>query len=638
MCGIFGWIGAEPEFARDAVACMSRVLAHRGPDDEGFEMGRGWGLGFRRLSILDLSPQGHQPMSYADARYWIIFNGEIYNYVELRRKLERAGETFSSSSDTEVLLRMLARYGPQALGQLNGMFALAFVDTERRTFLLARDRLGVKPLYCLEQNGLRFASELKALLAWHDAPRELNRDAALDFLALGYLPNETCILNKYFKLPPGHYLAGEMDAPAQARLVPYWNLQINPEFEGSPLGAPQLEELENLLADAVSIRLRSDVPVGIFLSGGMDSGLVAVLAARAKQGTRPLALTVGFDNAEYDESEFARAVTTRAELEHRIIKQQPATLADLDRLAWFFDEPFGDPSALPTLALCQAARKHAVVFLSGDGGDEAFGGYRRYIETLRLKWLTHLPKFVGAGAQKIAGMLDPRSARAFQLCKSSLPDSGFAASFDIMIQDPALRTILSPEMQSRLPRAAAALWERWASSRGACLTARQQALDYALYLPDDILVKMDRASMAHSIEVRSPFLDYRLVEWAARLPRATLLNQHQGKLPLRAIGARSLPPEVLRGAKRGFGVPLQDWFRKPAGQNLVQERLVGAHARPRDLWDPRGIETLLATHQLPTARDFGFHFWRVLAFDAWARQYLESPRKFEPLAAVSFVE
>jgi len=621
MCGICGWIGHDDANARAATERMTDLLYHRGPDDLGFGEGEGWGFGFRRLSILDLSPQGHQPMWSPDRRFIIVFNGEIYNYVELRRAMEREGELFRSGSDTEVLLRLLSKRGASALSQLNGMFALAFIDTHQRTFLLARDRLGVKPIYyTVTGKSLRFASELKALLAWPDARRDMDPLAVAEYMALGYLPSETSILSGYKKIPPGHLMQGSIDAPEKSIPVPYWHVSLNSIEESRSLSTDELEELEELLRDAVRIRLRSDVPVGVFLSGGIDSGVVAALSAQASDRP-PLALTVGFTEQELDETTLARETAEHIGLEHRVVLQQQGSLADLDRLAWFFDEPFGDPSALPTFAMCEAAKKMATVYLSGDGGDEAFGGYRRYIEGLRFQGLLNAAGKAAWGMRTIARFLPITSLHHYRLLKLGLPDQGGAAAFDELPHDPATRLVLNPSLQALSDQASRPLWSRWAASRGAQLTSRQQHLDYNLYLPDDVLVKVDRASMAHSVEVRSPFLDYRLVEWAARLPRSALLNTQEGKLPLRALGKRLLPNRVNRGVKRGFGVPLEEWFRQPAGIALVNERLISQEAKRFGFWDRAGVSRILAEHQSERGRSFGGLFWRMLMLDAWARHY-----------------
>ncbi len=635
MCGIAGWLGEAPADAQALAARWHALLSHRGPDDTGFAAGAGWGLGFNRLSILDLSVLGHQPMQSTDGRYQIVFNGEIYNYLELRAVLVADGEQFRGDSDTEVLLHLLAREGAGALPQLNGMFAFAFIDTVARRFLLARDRLGQKPLYYHRRAGqLRFASELKALLAWPDAAPQLDEQAVMTYLALGYLPTEQCIFHSYQKLPAAHYLSGSLDAPEDAQLVRYWKLNINGAQEqaqtrngnAAPISERTLAELTDLFSDAVHIRLRSDVPVGIFLSGGIDSGLVATLAGQVHSGTPPTAFTVSFAEAAYDEAALATLVAKQAGLPQVIVPQQANDLQALDRLAWFYDEPFGDPSALPTMALCAAAAAHATVFLSGDGGDEAFGGYRRYLEAQRYPWLLRLPGPVAQGVQLLARTLPRFSALRYQLAKSAQSQGRFAAAFDETPVDPVLALLLNDHGQRNRDDAGSPIWQRWARAGSAdeALLARQQRLDYDLYLPDDILVKMDRASMANSIEVRSPLLDYRLVEWAAQLPRHSLLNGNLGKLPLRSLGERLLPPAVQQGRKRGFGVPLDAWFREPGGIEFARSRLLASEAKRRGLWDVAGTEALLHAHQSQRGRNFGTWIWRLLMLDAWARHYVDT--------------
>ncbi len=624
MCGICGWFGGYPDGGPAVTERMAALLRHRGPDDDGFEYGQGWGLGFRRLSILDLSQLGHQPMRSPDGRYWLVFNGEIYNYLELRKELEQLGEVFHSGSDTEVLLRLLARHGTDALGKLNGMFALAFVDTMDRTFLLARDRLGVKPLYYTIQNGgLYFASELKALLSRPNAPRQIDPIAVIEYIALGYLSSERCIFSGYSKLPPGHMLTGSLDRPEQARPNAYWRLRLSDASADRTMTADEMEFMHNLLLDAVRIRLRSDVPLGVFLSGGIDSGLVAAVAAQVSDRP-PLALTVGFSEKEADETELASATARRLGLEHRVMVQRPGDLNDIDRLSWFYDEPFGDSSALPTFTLCEAASQHATVFLSGDGGDEAFGGYRRYMEGVRHEPAIRLAGLAAWGLQSVARFVPEMTLTHHRLRRLGLPDHGAAAAIDHDLpNDPAIWMVIHPDMRNLAPQAGRPIWERWNASRGASLTTRQRQLDYDLYLPDDVLVKVDRASMAHSIEVRSPFLDYRLVEWAAKLPRSALLNTKEGKLPLRMLAARLLPETVERGVKRGFGVPNGSWFRQPAGIAMVRERLLSVEAQQLGLWSSDGVEHILKLHQSSRSRDFGLLLWRLLMLASWANHYLD---------------
>ncbi len=622
MCGFYGAIGHEAATVHEVQHALSRLLAHRGPDDEGFEQGDGWVLGFRRLSILDLSPAGHQPMSCAGRKHWLVLNGEIYNYVELRRELEKKGERFNSGSDTEVLLRLLMRDGTAALNKLNGMFAFAYVNTEDRSFIIARDRLGVKPLFFLRRKGeFRFASELKALLAWPDATREINAEALAEYLAVNYLPSEQCIFKGYEKLRPATYLAGSLDRPDEAAPRRYWQIELNDACGAKAVSEQQLDELEVLLHDATRIRLRSDVPVGVFLSGGIDSGLVAAFAGRSAP-MKPLALTVAFSEEEYDETGLATQTALHVGLPQEVIRQSPGDLQMIDEIAWY-DEPFGDASALPTFLLCKTAARHATVFLSGDGGDEMFGGYRRYIEARRYAPVARAMRLLHAVGSAVASHLSPLSSTRYRLAKTLLDDDGYAAAFDGVPNDPVMTLIAGDALAESVGNAGASIWRRWQTTHATPLLARQQRLDITHYLPDDILVKVDRASMAHSIEVRSPFLDYRIVEWAARLPRSVMLNGRCGKLPLRALAARMLPPNVQLGPKRGFGVPLDDWFRTEGGRAFVVERLLSDRARTRGWWNAEAVRRVLGVHTQGRGRQFGALLWRLLMLDAWARYYVD---------------
>lgn len=623
MCGIFGYIGFSPDSLEEIVVRISSLLRHRGPDDYGFESGDGWGLGFRRLSILDLSELGHQPMSTPDGRYWLVFNGEIYNYVELKKILEQQGEKFRGTSDTEVLLRLLAIYGPAALAQLNGMFALVLVDTQKRTFLLARDRFGKKPLYYYVDKGqLRFASELKGLLAWPNSPREVNPLAIAQYFTFDYLPYSTCIFNGYYKLPHAHYLLGSLDDPEKFEIKPYWQFEINGDEFGE-FSESQLEELHDLLTDATRIRLRSDVPVGFFLSGGIDSGLVASIASRLPSGGDLRALTVSFDEMEYDEAVHAQTTANHIGMEQKIIYQHSGGLSDVDKIAWFFDEPFADPSVIPTFNLCKIASDYGTVFLAGDGGDETFGGYRKYVRDLKYQITHSFSPSVSAAIETISKFLPPFSSLRYRIAQKSLPDGGYSAAYNREPVDPVFQLLLPENFRSLSRKTGQPFWNQWHRYSNLSIMARWQKLDYEFYLPDDILVKVDRASMAHSIEVRSPFLDYRIVEWAARLPRSVLLNTKEGKLPLRKLAGILLPQAIQSGKKRGFGAPLDAWFRQPKGQSFVRERLLSERARRRGLWNHTHVEKLLLAHQSDTGRDFGDWLWSLLVLDAWARYYLD---------------
>jgi asparagine synthase (glutamine-hydrolysing) len=360
----------------------------------------------------------------------------------------------------------------------------------------------------------------------------------------------------------------------------------------------------------------------VFLSGGIDSGIVATLAGRSAS-TKPLALTVAFGEEDYDESSLATETARHAGLPQQILRQSPADMHLIDEIAWYFDEPFGDASALPTYMLCKAASGYATVFLSGDGGDEAFGGYRRYIEAYRHRRFMKNVQLLRPLAASVAAAMPVYSKLRYRLTKTALPDDGYAAAYDGIPNDPVLTQLAGPALHDAMRDSGRSLWSRWQESRNAHLLARQQHLDLMHYLPDDILVKVDRASMAHSIEVRSPFLDYRIVQWAARLPRSVMLNGGMGKLPLRTLAARMLPARVVGGEKRGFGVPLDEWFRQEEGRAFVVERLCSERARARGWWSVEAVRRLLAIHAAARGRQFGGLLWRLLMLDAWARYYVD---------------
>lgn len=635
MCGLFGEFGPDTLTQTDALASISGTLHPRGPDDEGLASGNGWMLGFRRLAILDLSQAGHQPMRSPDGRYVLVFNGEIYNYRELRSGLEETGERFASGTDTEVLLRLLALKGAAAtLALVNGMYAFALVDLKERRFVLARDRLGVKPLVIhATRRGLRFASELKALLAWPDALRELDRQALADYLATGYVAGERSILNGYVKLPPGHLAEGSLDAP---RIVSqrYWQVDIRPGREGSVRMESAADALDALLADAVTLRLRSDVPMALLLSGGIDSGLVAAHAAATE--SPPLALVVGTRMSQNgtgrdpsDETDIARATARHLGLTLAELDLGPDDLSDVDAISRVYDEPFADPSAMAMMRICALARGSATVLLSGDGGDEAFGGYRRYLEAARHGWLTAVPPAVRRMAWAMGrSVLPPR--QVYQLAKATLPGDLMGAVFDGMglMRDELVRAVLPADLAGTGADVTAAVAQAWGRNAARDLMSRQRAFDYRQYLPDDVLTKTDRASMFASTELRSPFLDYRIVEFAAGLPNDLLRDERHGKLVLRHIASKRLPAVLTHAPKRGFTVPVGTWLRRPAGAAMLRERLL--ERSDGTLWRTEGVRRVIDIH-VSGRRDCGDILWRLLILESWARHYLK-PGQLEAAA------
>jgi asparagine synthase (glutamine-hydrolysing) len=568
MCGILGLL--EPKgltVAPSAFDLARDTQLHRGPDDARTYRDDYCALGFRRLAILDLSEQGAQPMRASGGAVVIAFNGEIYNFRELRSELERAGHVFRSHSDTEVLLALYLRHGRAFLPILNGMFAFAIYDRERGELLLARDRFGEKPLFIARRPGrIAFASEARALRALPGFSAELSKQAVGAYLRLGFVGGHQCVWRDVAKLPAGYsvvYRCGEdrMEEP-QA----YWTLPspFQPRRRGD-----LLDELGALLDESVAWRLRADVPLGCFLSSGIDSSLVAEAAAR--QSTRPVsALTVRFPGWEDDEEPVARETARRLGLDHHVVSLKEMRLDQLPALAGHFDEPFADASMLPTALVCRLARSKFTVALSGDGGDEAFAGYDNHVRSIRLAWTDRVPRAL----RRFAG----------STIRAMSPDDSRPARFGWRLAQAGGRWGLGAKLYPAEQWIGDAVTAEFAVSAhdlcagfGAALGAgREEMVDEAqrtdlrVYLPDDVLVKSDRMSMLASLEVRAPFLDHRLVEFGLSLPSELRASPECGKLLLRQLARkRGLPDAVSGGRKRGFGLPLHAWiFRGPEARAL----------------------------------------------------------------------
>jgi asparagine synthase (glutamine-hydrolysing) len=561
MCAIFG-------FCSDSVTDLpSRLLErcrdtlrHRGPDTAGSFQDRGLYFGFRRLAILDLSPEGNQPMSSADGRYTLIFNGEIYNFLELRAELQSQRDVFRGRSDTEVLLHLCARQGTHCLERLNGMFAFAIYDKLERTVLLVRDRLGVKPLFYWRQGKtFAFASEVRALRELPRFPRDVNPEALALYFRLGTVPEWTSIYPNVSKLPPGCWMRYRLDTGTTEGPTPYWDLPPVGEEEGKT-EQEWIDEIEALLWDATRIRLRSDVPLGVFLSGGIDSGLVAAAASRQAKGL--CSLTVGFPGEREDETALALASAQHLGLNPMTRNLDlPEGLEALPRIMAHFDEPFSDTSALPTSMVCKEARRNFTVVLSGDAGDEAFGGYANHVRAWKWRHLESLSR----GCRQASGSLlasatarDSRSRLFFRCLGQQVGRFGVGGKFRPFQDWPD--ECLKAEFNLRPERVVEAYNEHLPKWTGASSLDLAQRTDLRLYLLQDILIKVDRMSMLHSLEVRSPFLDYRLVELGLRIPSRLRVKNGCNKYLLRQLAVRHLPKAVCRAPKRGFRIPLFSWL------------------------------------------------------------------------------
>jgi len=621
MCGIAGIadVGGRPADAR-LLRAMTSVQAHRGPDGEGFVCRGPVGLGHRRLAIIDLAT-GDQPMANDDESVWIVFNGEIYNFRELRQDLEARGARFRTSSDTEVILRAYEAFGPECVRRLRGMFAFAILDERTRRLVLARDRAGIKPLvYSWNGQRLIFASELKAILEDPSFPRTIARNGLGDYLTHHYVPAPHTIFSAARKLPPASILVLPLDggAPVVSR---YWSLRFEPA--AATTEAEWIEGLRHHLDQAVRSHMVSDVPIGAFLSGGVDSSTVVALMARAS--TSPIrTFAIGFEESGFDELEYARQVATRYATEHHEYVVTPKALEVLPKLVWHFDEPFADSSAIPTYYVSQITRQHVTVALSGDGGDENFAGYRRYARALEL-WTR------GRG---LAGLLRPLialTARVLpvgapgQAYASLLAADGVAQYFHLVTYERAetLRRLLSEDWrgvaESAADPAAFARLERELGSPD-YVSALQQ-IDIRTYLPDDILTKVDRVSMAVSLEARVPLLDHVLMEYAATIPSSLKLRAGTGKYLLKRAMADYLPEGILRRRKMGFGVPMGAWLRGEL-RDYAHDVLLSKAARERGVFRTSEVERLLRVHD-SGRRDWSARLWALLCFELWMRTWVD---------------
>jgi asparagine synthase (glutamine-hydrolysing) len=623
MCGIVGAVdlkGAR-EIDRDLVQRMNSVQLHRGPDEGDTYFEPGVGLGHRRLAIIDLS-SGQQPLFNEDRSVVVVYNGEIYNYAGLVTELQAAGHTFRTHCDTEVIVHAWEEWGADCVRRFNGMFAFALWDRNRRTLFMARDRLGKKPLYYarLPDGRLLFASELKSLLEERALSRQLDERAVEDYLAFGYVPDPRTILKGVYKLPPAHSLVCERNGPS-SEPVAYWDVAFAPVAMSSL--ADVETEVVDRLREATRIRLMSEVPLGAFLSGGVDSS--AVVAMMSKVATEPVkTCSISFGVREYDESAYAAQIAQQFGTDHFVRRVDTDDFGLLDELAKVYDEPFADSSAIPTYRVCQLARTRVTVALSGDGGDEAFAGYRRYRwfmneESVRSRVPQPLraPVFGALGRWYPKMDRAPRFLRAKATLEAIARDSIDGYFHGVCIAPDRVRLPLySPEFQRRLGDYRAI--EVFRGHARSCPVddplSLVQYLDFKTYLPGDILVKVDRAAMAHSLEVRCPILDYTYVDWVSGLPPGLKLRQGEGKYIFKKALEPVLPRDILYRPKMGFAVPLASWLRGPLRQR-VRERLVGARVGQQGMFVPAAVEQLVRQHETG-ARDHSAVLWALLMLDA----------------------
>ncbi len=625
MCGIVGILdpisGVSP--ARADLQRMNDALVHRGPDGDGLFLDPGIGLGHRRLAIIDVG-KGHQPLFNENGSVVVVFNGEIYNYRELTRELTALGHVFATDSDTEVLVHGWEEWGPACVERLQGMFAFALWDRRQQTLFLARDRVGIKPLHYarLPSGKLLFGSELKALLTHPEMTRDLDPCAVEDYFAFGFIPDPRTLLRDARKLPPGHTLLLGPDGHGEPQR--YWDLRFSDDGPRDETAA--IDMLQGRLDASVGAHMVSDVPLGAFLSGGVDSS--SVVAAMARHSEQPVhTCSIRFGDPAFDESPHAQQVANLIGTHHRVESVDIDDLDLIDRLPALYDEPFADSSALPTTRLCEIARRSVTVALSGDGGDEAFAGYGWYAgHAARERLRRRLPKAlrgpVFGSIATVLGEVDgpgrrARWARSWQRVADG-GHAGYAAS--TMITTASQRNALySPALKRELAgyRADTVVADHARRADTDDPLALAQFIDFQLYLPGDILTKVDRASMAHSLEVRVPLLDHKLLEWAATLPASLKLHRGEGKYLLKKAAERRLPNEILYRRKMGFSIPLADWFRgplRPRAEAMAESDVLLESGLIR----AESVSELVRAHMAGQA-DHSTCLWALLMFDGSLR-------------------
>ena len=619
MCGIAGLVRWDGDPVVEAeIRSMCHVMIHRGPDEEGVFLGPGVGMGMRRLSIIDLAG-GQQPVSNEDGSVWVVFNGEIYNYAELRQTLTQHGHVLRTASDTETIVHLYEDYGPRCVDHLRGMFAFAIWDVRRRELLLARDRLGIKPLYYAElDGGIAFASELKPILQLPEVSRGLDWESVGHLFTFLATPASRSIVDGVRKLEPGR--TATVSAGRGLRIERYWDVDFTPDETSSE--DDLVEELRGLLAESVRLHQVSDVPLGAFLSGGIDSSAVVATMARLTPG-RVKTFSIGFAEAEYDELAHARRVADAFGTEHHELVLRPDVVSIAEDLAWYLDEPFGDTSAIPTYMVSKLAAEHVTVVLSGDGGDELFGGYDKYVTEGRERGFARIPRPLRALAGAV-GRAMPEGTRGRRFLRHlALDGAERYLDASMMFRADELRKLLQPDVYELVGRhdpCAHALSHL--HGIGSDWMSAIQYCDIHTYLPLDILTKVDRMTMAHSIEARPPLLDHKLVEFAARVPAHLKLKDGTTKYLLKRAMRGILPDDLIDRRKQGFAVPLARWFRGELS-GFARDLLFSQRCRERGLFNAPYIDRLLQLHE--RGRDIDLQLWTLLSLELWCRRVLDAP-------------
>ena len=632
MCGIAGIFDyrGQREIDRSLLRQMTDTLGHRGPDGDGFHIAPGIGLGHRRLAIIDLVT-GDQPLFNETGTVCVVYNGEVYNFQPLMAELKALGHVFHTQSDTEVIVHAWEEWGAGCLDRFNGMFAFALWDAAQEILFLARDRLGEKPLYYsfLSDGRLLFASELKSLLLCPQVDRKLDPQAIEEFFAFGYVPDPRSIYQGVCKLPPAHYMLVRRDEPL-AKPLAYWDLRF---FEGVAMRREEIEEeLIARLRESVRMRMIADVPLGAFLSGGVDSSAVVAMMARIGGGTVKT-FSIGFSAKRYDETYYARMVAQRYATEHQELVVEPDAVAVLPRLVWHYGEPFADPSAIPTYYVSEVARRKVTVALNGDGGDECFFGYNRYRAMHLVSRLDPMSPAARIGLERLLALTPrwlQRRARVGRIrdvlqAPKEQPFRRYAPTI-IAFTDRHKEDGYSELMRAQREGSAIDRLEPYFAEAGSLASAANWA-DLHTYLPDDLMVKVDVASMAHGLEARSPLLDHVLMEWAAEIPAELRMAHGVTKALFKSAMEPYLPTELLYRPKMGFSPPVDEWLRSEL-KELAYDTLLSHNSTKRGLFRREYVERLLSEHS-SLVRDHHPQLWVLLMLELWFQMWIDAPRETE---------
>lgn len=617
MCGIAGLFSLSGKPVSEAeVQSMCDAMVHRGPNDDGYYTAPSVALGMRRLSIIDIDG-GHQPVHNEDGSVWVVFNGEIYNFKTLRSLLERQGHRFYTDTDTEVIVHLYEQYGESCVDKMRGMFAFAVWDERRKTLLLARDRLGIKPLFYTVADGrLAFGSELKVLLQLPEVERRLSWSSVNYLFTAMCTPAAESIVENVHKLKPGHILTASARHGIQVRQ--YWDVDFDPDYGKSE--SYFVERLRDLLEESVRLRLIADVPLGAFLSGGVDSSAVVATMARLSSGPVKT-FSIGFPDKDYDELDYARQVARKFGTDHHELIVDPNVLSVIDDLAWYLDEPFGDSSAIPTYMVSKLASEHVTVVLSGDGGDELFAGYDRYLKERKERRLAKIPSPIRKIAG-FAGKLMPEGLKGRNFLRH-LAFDGAERYLDanILFREAEKAALFQPDAYQFIHREdPRSIWRPVLDNKRTHWLSLLQYMDTKSYLPNDILTKVDRMSMAHSIEARVPLLDHKLVEFAATIPPELKLKGKTTKYIFKKAFEGILPKEILQRRKQGFAIPLGRWFRGQLSL-YVRDLLLSRKSLERGLFSKSYIERLIKMND--RGRSLDLQLWTLITFELWCRRFID---------------